>query len=157
MTDKMITKTQFYVKQENFDKIIEPRIHSSNALESNLQLKVCFFDKKKYISECVMDIKDIEKYFERITKSKLVVFNVKEVEKDILIKMLSNLTILRKHYSPIVEVGDSDVFLFPQLSYSDIYLLMALFQQKYVNESIKINLGVDANIIYTHSNASKES
>ena len=146
MMDKMIAQNQFYVKQENIDDIIKARIHGSSTLESNSLFKVCFFDKKKHISECVLDINDIEKYIERINKSKLVVFNVKKAEKNILIKVLSNLTILRKHYSPIVEVGDSNVFFFPQLNYSDIYLLMTLFQQKYVNDTIKIYLGVDTNI-----------
>ncbi len=146
MVDKMIAQNQIYVKQENIDEIIKARTQGSNALESNLLFKACFFDKKKHISEYVLDINDIEKFIERINKSKLVVFNVKEAEKNILIKALSNLTILRKHYSPIVEVGDSNVFFFPQLNYSDIYLLMTLFQQKYVNETIKIYLGVDANI-----------
>lgn len=146
MTDKRITQNQLYVKQENVEDIIGFMKQDSNALESNLLIKVCFFDKKKHISECVLDIKSIEKYVEHINKSKLVVFNVKEVERSILIKVLSNLTVLRKHYSPIVEVGDSNVFFFPQLNYSDIYLLKTLFQQKYVNETIKINLGVDANI-----------
>ena len=144
--DKMITQNQFYVKQENIDDIIIARTEGSNALGSNLLFKACFFDKKKHITECVLDINGIEKYIERIDKSKLVVFNVKEAEKNILIKVLSNLTILRKHYSPIVDVGDSNVFFFPQLNYSDIFLLMTLFQQKYVNETIKIYLDVDANI-----------
>lgn len=146
MTDKIITQNQFYVKKEYVDDIIKPKIQGFNALESNLLFKVYFFDKKKHISECVLDFRDIEKCIERINKSKLVVFNVKQIEKNILIRVLSNLTVLRKHYSPIVEVGDSKVFFFPQLNYSDIYLLIALFQQKYVNETIKINLGIDANI-----------
>ncbi len=143
MKNKMITQNQFYVKQENVDDIIKPRQHDPEAIGSNLLFKVCFFDKKKHISECVLDIKDIGRYIERINKSKLVVFNVEKVDKNILIKVLSNLTILRKHYSPIVEVGDSKVFFFPQLNYSDIYLLRALFQQKYVDEAINVNLGVE--------------
>lgn len=146
MMDKVIAQNPIYVKQENIDDIIKVRTQGSYALESNLLFKVRFFDKKKHISECVLDINDIEKYIERINKSKLVVFNVNQTEKKILMKVLSNLTILRKHYSPIVEVGDSNVFFFPQLNYSDIYLLMTLFQQNYVNETIKIYLGVDANI-----------
>lgn len=115
-------------------------IQGYNALESNLLFKVCFFDKKKHATECVLDSKYIEKYIERINKSKLVVFNVKEEDKNVLMNVLSNLIILRKHYSPIVEVGDSKVFFFPQLNYSDIYLLRALFQQEYVNEAISVNL-----------------
>lgn len=88
-------------------------IQGYNALESNLLFKVCFFDKKKHATKCVLDIEDIEKYIERINKSKLVVFNIKEEDKNVLMDVLSNLTILRKHYSPIVEVGDSKVFFFP--------------------------------------------
>lgn len=121
-------------------------IQGYNALESNLLFKVCFFDKKKHATECVLDIEDIGKYIELINKSKLVVFNVKEEDKNVLMNVLSNLTILRKHYSPIVEVGDSKVFFFPQLNYGDIYLLKTLFQQKYVNEAISVNLGTNASV-----------
>ena len=92
-------------------------IQSSYFLETNTLFKVCFFDKKKYITKYVLDIEDIEKYIERINKSKLVVFSVKDENKNILISALSNLNILRKHYSPIVEVGNSEVFFFPQLNY----------------------------------------
>ena len=60
--------------------------------------------------------------------------------------LLSNLAVLRKHYSPIVEVGDNKVFFFPQLDYSDIYLLRVLFQQKYENETISVKLGANANV-----------
>jgi hypothetical protein len=121
-------------------------IQSSYFLETNTLFKVCFFDKKKYITKYVLDIEDIEKYIERINKSKLVVFSVKDENKNILISALSNLNILRKHYSPIVEVGNSEVFFFPQLNYSDIYLLKALFKQKYVNDTISINLGENERI-----------
>ena len=118
-------------------------IQEYNILKLNSQFKVCFFDKKRHAIECVLGIEDIEKYIERINKSKLVVFNVKNEDKNVLMKLLSNLAVLRKHYSPIVEVGDNKVFFFPQLNYSDIYLLRALFQQKYVNETISVKL--DAN------------
>lgn len=121
-------------------------IQGYNALESNLLFKVCVFDKREHFTEYVLNIEEIEKYIEHIDKCKLVVFNVKKVDKNVLMKVLSNLTILRQHYSPIVEVGDSKVFIFPQLNYSDIYLLRTLFQQKYANESISINLGVNVNI-----------
>lgn len=121
-------------------------INGHHDLESNLLFKVYFFDKNKRIIERALDIEDIEKYIEHINKSKLVVFNAKGVDKHVLLNVLSKLTILRKHYSPIVEVGDSKVFLFPQLNYSDIYLLKTLFQQKYVDESIRFNLGVNVNI-----------
>lgn len=123
---------------------MEGNMQRYNALESKLLFKVWFFDKKKRVTECALDIEDVEKYIERINKSKLVVFNVKNEDKNLLIKVLSNLNILRKHYSPIVEVGDSKVFFFPQLNYSDIYLLRALFQQKYVNETISVKLGANA-------------
>lgn len=116
-------------------------IQSCNFLETNSLFKACFFDKKKHITKYVLDIGNIEKYIERINKSKLVVFCVQDENKNVLISALSNLNFLRKHYSPIVEVGDSKVFFFPQLNYSDIYLLKALFQQKYVNDTISINLG----------------
>ena len=121
-------------------------IQGYNALESNLLFKVCVFDKREHFTEYVLNIEEIEKYIEHIDKCKLVVFNVKKVDKNVLMKVLSNLTILRQHYSPIVEVGDSKVFIFPQLNYSDIYLLRTLFQQEYANESISINLGVNVNI-----------
>lgn len=121
-------------------------IQGYNVLESNLLFKVFFFDKKKHVTECVLDIEDIVKYIERINKSKLVVFNVKDEDKNVLMNVLSNLAVLRKHYSPIVEVGDSKVFFFPQLNYSDIYLLRTLFQQKYVNETISVKLGANASV-----------
>lgn len=121
-------------------------IQEYNVLKLNSQFKVCFFDKKRHAIECVLDIEDIEKYIERINKSKLVVFNVKDEDKNVLMNLLSNLAVLRKYYSPIVEVGDSTVFFFPQLNYSDIYLLRALFQQKYVNETISVKLGANDSV-----------
>ena len=144
----------FSLQKQNICSIMQTRevifmvesIQEYNVLKSNSQFKVCFFDKKRHDIECILDIEDIEKYIERINKSKLVVFNVKDEDKNVLMNVLSNLTILRKHYSPIVEVGDSKVFFFPQLNYSDIYLLRALFQQKYVNETISINLGANASV-----------
>ena len=121
-------------------------IQEYNILKLNLHFKVCFFDKKRHAIECVLDIEDIEKYIERINKSRLVVFNVKDEDKNALMNLLSNLAVLRKHYSPIVEAGDNKVFFFPQLDYSDIYLLRALFQQKYENETISVKLGANANV-----------
>ncbi len=121
-------------------------IQEYNVLKLNSHFKVCFFDKKRHAIECVLDIEDIEKYIERINKSRLVVFNVKDEDKNALMNLLSNLAVLRKHYSPIVEVGDNKVFFFPQLDYSDIYLLRALFQQKYENETISVKLGANANV-----------
>ena len=121
-------------------------IQEYNILKLNLHFKVCFFDKKRHAIECVLDIEDIEKYIERINKSRLVVFNVKDEDKNALMNLLSNLAVLRKHYSPIVEVWDNKVFFFPQLDYSDIYLLRALFQQKYENETISVKLGANANV-----------
>ena len=123
-----------------------PNIQRCDFSETNNLLKVCLFDKKKQITECVLDIEDIEKYIGRINKSKLVVFNVKEKDKNVLISVLSNLNNSRKRYSPIVEVGDNKIFFFPQLNYSDLYLLKALFQQEYVNDIISINLGKNERI-----------
>lgn len=117
-----------------------------NDLKPNLLFKACFFDKKKHIAECVLDFENIGKYIERIDKSKLVAFNVKKADKNVLMNMLSNLAILRNHYSPIVEVGDNKVFFFPQLNYSDIHLLRALFQQKYADEAISVKLSANASI-----------
>lgn len=87
-------------------------IQEYNVLKLNSHFKVCFFDKKRHAIECVLDIEDIEKYIEHINKSRLVVFNVKDEDKNALMNLLSNLAVLRKHYSPIVEVGDNKVFFF---------------------------------------------
>jgi len=43
-------------------------------------------------------------------------------------------------------MGDSKVFYFPQLNYSDIYLLKTLFQQKYVKDTISIVLSKNKRI-----------
>lgn len=98
-----------------------------NFLETNSLFKVYFFATQKHITEYVLDIENIEEYIERINKSKLVVFSVQDENKNVLISALLNLNVLRKHYSPIIEMGDSKVFYFPQLNYSDIYLLKTLF------------------------------
>lgn len=117
-------------------------IQGNNTLESNLLFKVCIFEER-HVTKCVLHIEDIEKYIEFINKCKLLVFNVKKKDKNVLVNVLLNLTILRKHYSPIVEVGDGTVFFFPQLNYGDIYILKTLFQQKYSNELISVNLGAN--------------
>lgn len=121
-------------------------IKNCKSIGVNSLLKVCFFDKKRCIIKCTLKIEDIQKYLEYINKSKLVVFDIKEIDKEVFMNELLNLTILRKRYSPIIEVGNSKVFLFPQLNYGDIYLLKTLFQQEYVNESIHFNLGVNVNV-----------
>ena len=117
-----------------------------NFLEKNSLFKVYFFATKKHITEYVLDIENIEEYIERINKSKLVVFSVQDENKNVLISALLNLNVLRKHYSPIIEMGDSKVFYFPQLNYSDIYLLKTLFQQKYVKDTISIVLSKNKRI-----------
>lgn len=105
--------------------------------------KVRFFDRRKNVTECILDIESIEKSIDRINKCKLIVFSIKGENRNALLGALSHIAAQRNRYSPIVEVGESELFFFPQLNYSDVYLLKSMFEEIFVEE--EINIVLDAN------------
>lgn len=113
--------------------------------ENMLNIKKCcnvyFFGKKGLLSQKEMEIEDLDDCASLLKKSKMIVINTDNKEKKHIYDMLNKLYFMYGHYGPIVQVGQSNLFFFPQLSYGDIYLVKNLVEQVFIDEEISVVFG----------------
>lgn len=102
---------------------------------------VLFYGKKGLLMQKEMNIECLEKCIELIKKSKMVVINTNDKETNYIFNTLNKLCYMYGHYSPIVQVGESNIFFFPQLNYGDVYLVKDMVEKIFCDEKIKIIFG----------------
>lgn len=99
------------------------------------------FNKNKTIMKRTLSIDGIIQNIKTICKCKLVVFEIEGKSKKELLSMLSDVGKIKKYYGLIAEVGEGKLFYFPQLNYSDVYLIKDILVDKYVNTNVSMILG----------------
>lgn len=117
------------------------RRSSFASVGSDMIFTASVFDRKRRVVESVLDVKNIKKCLELIDKSLLIVFNVTERNRSLLLDMLLDLGKLRRHYGLIIEVDKGSLYYFPQLNYGDSYLIKNIFQEKFIEQKIDVILG----------------
>lgn len=145
MIELILIKGKNIVKiwdNRNWEEKNSERVKCYIRLLSGISLyKMCFFNKKKKMNEMAVNIEELKRNIYLINKSKMILFDTAQKSKKLLLDGLRTLDGQRKHYSPIVEVGKTSVYYFPQLNYSHIGLLKNIFQELFVGENFTIRLG----------------
>lgn len=146
MADMLVTIKYSSLKKgdnkiiDDLGKQMEPESPLTSA-GSDMIFTAFSFDRKRRVSESVLDVKNTKKCLELIDKSLLIVFSVKEGNRSLLLDMLFDLGKMRRHYGLIIEVEKDSLYYFPQLNYGDSYLMKNVFQEKFIEQKIDVILG----------------
>jgi len=119
-------------------------IHMVNEATKNSLCNTYFFHKKKLFAQYTLHIHDIHKYTNFIQQSMMVVFHTEINHKQELINSLTELCVINKYYGPIVDTGANDIYFFPKLKYEDVYLIKDMFENKFINQKVRVIFGKSA-------------
>lgn len=118
--------------------------HWSAKNKNTKDVFILYLFNNKKVMKRALGINEIKKSVKTICKCKLVVFEVEGKNKKGLLDTLSDIGKMQNYYGLVAEVGESKLYYFPQLNYSDAYLIKNILKEKYVGTNINVTLGQNA-------------
>lgn len=100
--------------------------------------EVYFFGNKGLLMRADFNSNGFDKYTDLVSKCKMIVINCGNANKNIVINRIFEFLNSQKHYGPIIEVGENDVYYFPRLCHEDIYLMKNVLQERFEKEKVNI-------------------
>ncbi|MGN0157717.1 MAG: hypothetical protein ACI39W_01030 [Brotaphodocola sp.] len=110
-------------------------------LNKNVFVDAYFFGKKNLLTRTTICKYDLIEKCELFLKSYMIIFVIKEGEKDVFLRQLKIYCREYNCYGPIVNMEGNEILFFPKLRYQEGMLIKSLLQNVLTKENFDVRYG----------------
>lgn len=110
-------------------------------LSENVVSDAYFFGKKSLLTKRTVCKYDLMEEYELFLKSYMIVFLIKEGEKDVFLRQLKRYCSEYNCYGSVVNMEGKEILFFPKLKYQEGLLLKSILKNQLFEENFDVRYG----------------